>query len=125
MRSRLLTSVAIGLAAAIGLGGCAYKSSYRQTNFKHKSSPVAAKKVRVVKSRDNLKSEWVELGNYHGRAPTLQEAMDTAKSYCGNEGGNLFVLHAEPHEGSGWNVDGVCGSTRTSKSSKKDGRPVR
>lgn len=129
MRTRLFPSLALGLALALtSLSGCAYKSSYRQSNFKHNGAKVPAKQVRVVKSQDDLVSKWTELGTYRGRAPTLQEAMDTAKTYCGGEGGNLFVLDTEPYEGSGWNVSGICGASEKSAAKgkrRKGGKPIR
>lgn len=93
----------------MGLAGCAYKSSYRQTNFDTETQAVPAAEVKVVKSKDDLVSAYTELGIYRGRAPTVKEAMDVAKNQCGREGGELYVLNVEPYESGGtWNIDGVC-----------------
>ena len=109
MSSRIRSALTLALIASMGLAGCAYKSSYRQTNFDTQTKPVPPKKVKVVKGKDNLVSGFTELGIYRGRAPTVQEAMDTAKNQCGNEGGELYILNVEPYESGGsWNVDGVC-----------------
>ena len=60
--------------------------------------------------RPTWSSQWVELGIYRGKAPTVKEAMTTAKSECGKHGANLYVLNVEPfQDGGGWKVDGVCG----------------
>jgi hypothetical protein len=109
---RLQTASALLIALTLGLTGCAgaYKSYWKQTNFKQTPAPVPAKQVKVVKSRDDLSSEWVELGIYRGKAPTVKEAMDTAKVQCGQHGANLYVLNVEPFAAEGgWKVDGVCG----------------
>lgn len=92
--------------------GCspAYSSFYKETNHKDHPAPVAAKNVKVVKSKDKLTSEWFELGIYRGQAPTVKEAMSTAQQQCGSHGGNVYVLNTEPFQsGDVWKVDGVCG----------------
>lgn len=105
---RFGSALSLALVAAVA-SGCAYKSSYRQTNFDVEPAPVETKDVKVVKSKDDLVRGFTELGNYRGRAPTVKEAMDVAKNQCGREGAELYVLHVEPYESSGaWNVDGVC-----------------
>ena len=109
-RPRSLASVlTLALVASSSLAGCAYKSSYRQTNFDVKTKPVPEKKVKVVKSKDDLTSNYTEIGIYRGRAPTVKEAMDVAKNQCGREGAELYILNVEPYESGGvWNIDGVC-----------------
>jgi hypothetical protein len=112
MRLPTVSAVCLALTAALGLSACAsaYKSYWKQTNFKQAPAPVAPNDVKVVKSRDNLTSSWVELGIYRGKAPTVNEAMDTAKQECGAHGANVYVLNTEPFAaGGGYKVDGVCG----------------
>lgn len=109
MRHRL--ALATLLSASTLLAGCAvnYKSFYRETNRDLHPKPVAAAKVKVVKSRDDLRAGWTELGNYEGHAPTVKEAMDAAKSSCGRAGADYFILNVEPFESRGvWKVDGIC-----------------
>ena len=103
----LLTS----LCAALLLSACAgpYRSFYRETNHKLKPAPIAAEKVKVVKSEDDLTSEWTEVGIYRGHAPTVKEAMEAAQGACGKAGAELFILNTEPFEAGGlWKVDGFC-----------------
>jgi hypothetical protein len=91
--------------------GCAsaYSSLYKETNHQLHPAPVAAKNVRVVKSRDDLSSAWTELGVYRGHAPTVKEAMSTAQQQCGNAGANYYILNTEPFQSeSSWKVDGIC-----------------
>jgi hypothetical protein len=108
-RPRIASVLTLALAASAVLGGCAYKSSYRQTNFDVQTQPVPQDKVKVVKSKDNLNSAYTEIGLYRGRAPTVKEAMDVAKNQCGREGAELYILNVEPYESGGsWQVDGVC-----------------
>ncbi|MBK6919093.1 MAG: hypothetical protein IPH07_16985 [Deltaproteobacteria bacterium] len=97
---------------ALSLTGCAtaYSSFYKETNHKLHPAPIAAKDVRVVKSRDDLKSAWTELGVYRGHAPTVAEAMDAAKQQCGSHGADLYILNTAPFQSeASWKVDGVCG----------------
>lgn len=99
------------LSASLLVIGCAsnYKSFYRDTNRDLQPKPVAAEKVKVVKSASDLSASWAELGNYDGHAPTVKEAMDAAKSACGRAGADYFILNVEPFESRGvWKVDGVC-----------------
>lgn len=132
MRTRNLKTAFLALAvASLGLGGCAYKSFYRQTDFKTQTQPTTPDQVRVVKSKDNLSREWAELGNYRGRAPTLKEAMETAKKTCAEQGANLYVLYVEAYQSSsGWNVDGACGyaeslgKKKNKKKNKGNGKPL-
>ena len=106
---RLASVLTLALVASSSLAGCAYKSSYRQTNFDVTPQPVPQAKVKVVKSKDDLTSAWTELGLYRGRAPSVKEAMDVAKNQCGREGADLYILNVEPYESGGvWNVDGIC-----------------
>lgn len=100
----------LALVAATGLAGCAYKSTYRRTNFDTDPKPVAAQKVKVARSADDLVSQYTELGRYTGRAPTVKEAMDQAKQWCGHNGGDLYVLSRDPGETAfgRWQVDGTC-----------------
>lgn len=98
------------LAASI-LSGCAgaYQQSYRQTNFDVTPAPVATDKVKVVKSRDDLSTPFVELGTYKGKAPTVREAMLYAKQICGQKGADFYILNVEPFASeNGWKVDGIC-----------------
>lgn len=107
--SAFTSGLILALAASTSLAGCAYKSSYRQTNFDLQTQPVPQEQVKVVKSPDDLQSEYTEIGLYRGRAPTAKEALDVAKNQCGREGAELYVLNVEPYESGGvWNVDGVC-----------------
>ncbi len=109
VRKRIGSAISLALIASMGLAGCAYKSSYRQTNFDVQTQAVPSAEVKVVKSKDDLVSAYTELGIYRGRAPTVKEAMDVAKNQCGREGAELYVLNVEPYESGGtWNVDGVC-----------------
>lgn len=98
------------LAAALPLGcATAYKSFYRETDHDLKPAPVAAEDVKVVRSADDLRTAWSELGNYEGHAPTVREAMDAAKNACGKAGADYFILNVEPYESRGvWKVDGIC-----------------
>ena len=108
-RPRIASVLTLALVASSSLVGCAYKSSYRQTNFDVKTQPVPQDKVKVVKSKDDLSSAYTEIGNYAGKAPTVKEAIDVAKNQCGREGAELFILNVEPFESGGaWKVDGVC-----------------
>ena len=109
-RTRSLASVlTLALVASSSLAGCAYKSSYRQTNFDVQTQPVPQDKVKVVKQGEDLTSNYTEIGLYRGRAPTVREAMDVAKNQCGREGAELYILNVEPYESGGvWHIDGVC-----------------
>jgi hypothetical protein len=101
----------LALVSAAALAGCAYKSSYRQTNFETDPKPVAAEQVKVARSADDLVSQYSELGRYKGRAPTLNEAMDGAKQWCGSYGADLFVLDHDPTSTSSgrYEIEGTCG----------------
>lgn len=106
----LLSSSLFFLLATVAGCSPAYSSLYKETNHKVHPSPVAAKDVKVVKSRESLKSAWTELGIYRGQAPTVKEAMTTAQQQCGSHGANLYVLNTEPFQSETvWKVDGVCG----------------
>ena len=108
------------LLAATLLSGCAtaYKSFYRETDHDLKPAPVAAEKVRVVKSAADLRTAWSELGNYEGHAPTVNEAMDAAKDACGKAGADFFILNVEPYESRGvWKVDGICAAKSATRKS--------
>jgi hypothetical protein len=97
--------------ALLAVTGCspAYSSLYKQTNNKT-AAPVAAKDVKVVKSREDLKRAWTEVGVYRGHAPTVKEAMAAAQQQCGAHGANVYVLNTEPFQSeASWKVDGVCG----------------
>lgn len=100
------------LVALLALSsGCAmaYKSFYKDTSRDEDPAPVRPKQVNVVKSRDSLTSQWTEIGLYRGKAPTVKEAMATAKQECGRHGANLYILNVEPfHSDGGWNIDGIC-----------------
>ena len=87
----------------------AYVARYNGTNHRIDAPPVAPANVLVVKSRDNLSSQWTEIGTYRGKAPTVVEAMDIAKEQCGAKGANLYILNVEPYaSGGGFRVDGIC-----------------
>ncbi|MBC8071449.1 MAG: hypothetical protein IAG13_24190 [Deltaproteobacteria bacterium] len=107
---RLPLSSCLALVVLVSSGcASAYSSLYKETNHQLHPAPVAAKDVRVVKSRDDLSSAWTELGVYRGHAPTVNEAMETAKQQCGNAGANYYILNTEPFQSEGsWKVDGVC-----------------
>ncbi len=106
---RLASVLTLAFVASSSLVGCAYKSSYRQTNFDVQTQPVPQAEVKVVKSKDDLTSPYTEIGTYVGRAPTVKEAMDVAKNQCGREGAELYVLNVEPYESAGaWKVGGAC-----------------
>ncbi len=123
---RLVPVLTLALVASSSLVGCAYKSSYRQTNFDTQTQPVPAGEVRVVKSKDDLSNAYTELGIYRGRAPTVKEAMDVAKNQCGREGAELYVLNVEPYESGGtWNVDGVCAVFASAPAPGDDAKPAR
>lgn len=99
------------LTAAALLSGCAtaYKSFYRETDHQSKPAPVAAKDVKVVKSKDDLEQAWKEIGTYKGHAPTVKEAMEAAQGACGRAGADFFILYTAPYEARGvWKVDGFC-----------------
>ena len=100
----------LALVAAVGLAGCAYKSTYRRTNFETDPKPVPAQRVKVARSAGDLVSQYTVLGSYSGRAPTVKEAMDSAKQWCGHNGGDLYVLEHDPEQGAfgRYNVDGSC-----------------
>lgn len=101
----LLASVTSGCAMA-------YRSSYRETNSSVNPQPVPAATVKVVKSRDELVREWVELGTYKGNAPTVREAMDAAKQMCGEQGADLFILNVPPFQSEGvYKIDGICAAS--------------
>jgi hypothetical protein len=105
-----LALVAI-LSGTAQLGGCAtaYKSFYRETDHQLEPKPVHPEKVLVVESAHDLATPWSELGTYEGHAPTVKEAMDTAKRECGRAGADFFILDVEPFESRGvWNVNGLC-----------------
>jgi hypothetical protein len=113
MRRPILALTAVAFLASL-VSGCAmaYRSSYRETNHDLHPKPVAAAKVKVVKSRDDLVRQWTELGSYKGHAPTVREAMDAAKQMCGQYGADLFILNAEPFASEGvYKVDGICAAT--------------
>jgi hypothetical protein len=99
------------MIVSFGLSACspAYVSRYNGTNHRLDAPPVAPADVRIVKSRDNLTSEWTEVGAYRAKAPTVAEAMDMAKEQCGANGANLYILNVEPYaSGGGFRVDGIC-----------------
>lgn len=105
----LSSCLSLALLAASGCSS-AYSSLYKETNHKLRPAPVAAKDVKVVKSREDLKRAWTEIGVYRGHAPTVNEAMETAKQQCGANGANVYVLNTAPFQSeSSWKVDGVCG----------------
>lgn len=99
------------LCATVLLSACAgpYRSFYRETNHTLKPAPIASAEVKVVKSADDLNTEWVEVGIYRGHAPTVKEAVEAAQVACGNAGAEFFILNTDPFEASGvWKLDGFC-----------------
>lgn len=105
------TTSCCAVILALVTGGCAsaYSSMYKQKDGSFAAKPVPAKNVKVVKSRDDLVSSWVEVGSYNGHAPTVKEAMEAAKQQCGTAGANLFILNTPPFASENrWKVDGVC-----------------
>ncbi|MCA9650571.1 MAG: hypothetical protein H6712_16430 [Myxococcales bacterium] len=99
------------LCAALILPACAgpYRSFYRETNHQLHPAPIPAEQVKVVKSADDLTSEWTEVGIYRGHAPTVNEAMQAAQGSCGKAGAELFILNTPPFEAGGlWKLDGFC-----------------
>ena len=120
---RFSPATLLALTASVGLAGCsaAYVSSYKQTNHSFRPAPTKPKNVRVVKSRDDLDSEYTELGLYRGKAPTVKEAMATAKQMCADKGANLYILNTEPFASDGgFRVDGICAHSQSlAKKDKK------
>jgi hypothetical protein len=120
MRRPIHLCTAFAFLATLSTGcAMAYKSSYRETNHDLHPQPVAAAKVKVVKSRDELTRTWTELGSYKGNAPTVREAMDAAKQMCGQYGADLFILNVPPFASEGvFKIDGICAaSTRATAKS--------
>ncbi|MFO0637398.1 MAG: hypothetical protein U0168_31620 [Nannocystaceae bacterium] len=115
----LLSSALVLFALAASGCASAYSSLYKETNHSLHPAAVAAKDVKVVKERDDLKRAWTELGVYRGHAPTVAEAMETAKQQCGSHGANLYVLNTAPFQSENhWKVDGVCGRFDDAKKAK-------
>lgn len=111
-----VTQKAFGLLAlsSLMLGGCAYKSFYKATNNKVTPAPVAAKNVKVYKQRDDVADadEVIELGLFRASAPTVDEAMDTAKRICGEKGATMYILNTAPfRSNNSYRVDGMCATT--------------
>lgn len=101
----LLSAATLALVA-----GCAYKSSFKQTNFDVEPPPVAGKNVKVAKSADDVSGEWVELGRFRGRAPSDKELLDAAKFQCGKNGANLVIYADGPTtEGGSVELEAICG----------------
>ncbi len=89
--------------------GCAYQGMYKQTNNSVTFAPVAPRNVQVARNKEAVSRAWTELGSYTGHAPTVTEAMDTAKQQCGAHGANFYILNTEPFQSEGvWKVDGLC-----------------
>lgn len=110
MRKPALLSSCLALVM-LAVSGCAtaYSSLYKETNHQLHPKPVAAKNVKVVKSRDDLTRSFTELGVYRGHAPTVKEAMETAKQQCGNAGADAYILNTPPFQSENtWKVDGIC-----------------
>lgn len=102
------TPLALALALAAPLLGCAaqYKSIYQGTADDGK--PLRPDQVKVVRNKADV-AAWTEVGSYQGQAPTTQEAVDIAKRECGKHGADLFILNTEPFQSEGvWKVDGLC-----------------
>ena len=105
------TLAACLVALAIGSTACTatYKSFFKKTNSELQPKPLRPDQVRVVASRDELSSEWTELGVYRGQAPTVDEATQKARQGCGENGASLFIHNTEPFESEGvYKVDGIC-----------------
>ena len=104
------------LSASTWTVGCAsdYGSFFRETNRELQPVPVATEDVEVVGAASDLVSAWSALGTYEGHAPTVKEAMDTAKSTCGRAGADYFILDVLPFESRGaWYVEGICAARIT------------
>lgn len=98
------------LIAITFLAGCAYSSSYKQTNFDVQGKPTAAAKVKVYANADAVKGEWVEIGRFRGRAPSEQEVVDAAKTTCGQNGASLAIYVARPKSVEDtWELEAICG----------------
>lgn len=115
MRRSLALVTVLSLASLLSGCATAYKSYYRETDHQTKPKPVAPEKVKVVKSADDLRTEWSEIGTYRGHAPTVKEAMAAAQQACGKAGAEFFILYTEPYEARGvWKIDGRCAITKAS-----------
>ena len=102
----LFTVLALG---AVTMSGCAYKSFYRVTNNDVTLPAGEADEVKVYKQKEDITSEYVELGLYRGHAPTTEEAMDTAKAKCAEKGGDFLIMNTPPFKsGNVIKIDAVC-----------------
>lgn len=104
------------VSALAWIVGCAsdYGSFYRETNRELQPVPVATEDVEAVRAASDLGSAWSALGIYEGHAPTVKEAMVTAKSTCGRAGADYFILDVLPFESRGaWYVEGICAARIT------------
>ena len=108
---RRSSSVLTGLAVASMVCSCAtpYRAYYRETNHSLRPAPIPAEQVKVVKSEDDLITEWMEVGLFRGHAPTVVEGIESAQTACGRAGADYFILLREPYDARGhWKVDGFC-----------------
>ena len=116
-RTTFLTRFAAVSVFALTTLGCATSSFYKETNHDLHPAPVAKGKVKVYKQKSDIKAEYVELGQYRGKAGTVEEAMETAKRICGEKGGSYYILTSGPSAaGSGYKVDGICAAKAGAKS---------
>lgn len=103
MRHSLLV---LSLVAATS--ACTYKSVYLQKSSKT-YAPTSPSTVKVVDADDDAAEDYTALGEYRGKAPTADEALENAKKRCGEAGAHMYVLFAEPFPaGSGYEVRGMC-----------------
>ena len=99
------------LSSALVLGGCAggYSGQFKG-NGTNTGRRVPASQVKTFASKDDAASlTYTELGIAKGSAPSAQEAVDQAKIHCGQGGGNMLILNAQPFQsGSSWVADATC-----------------
>jgi len=97
------------LLLALTLPACAHKSYYKETN-KLQPAAVAADKVTVFSGASEVRRNYVELGRYRGKAPSVKEAVDAAKAACGKAGGTMLIHSKLPYKAGerGYKVEAVC-----------------
>lgn len=107
--SSTVLSLTLALPLALSLGACGGTSGM----FKGKGTgqPRDPSQVRVVRSKDDLKETYKELGVARSKAASAQEAVDLAKQHCARSGGgDLLIMNTEPFQsGEVWRVDATCG----------------
>lgn len=91
----------------LAVSGCTYTSFYSQSGTG--GPPIPTQNVKVVRSRGDLLTPWKEVGKYRGGAPTVDEAMNTARQRCAQAGAEFFILNMDPYlSGRRYRVEGVC-----------------